>query len=88
MKTLVGGTDKMIYDAVEAQYKSFGYEDIVQNNPHHTGTLLEHTIHVTDTLIEQYNMDGSEPVFSAAMFHDIGKIETTAKRTERIAWLR
>lgn len=50
----------------------FGYHDIVQNNPHHFGTINEHVDAVVNSLPEY----ASTHVKVAALLHDIGKYDT------------
>ena len=54
--------------------KKLGYKDIVQNNPHHIGTLNQHV----DAVINSMPEDASDLAKIAACFHDIGKFETIA----------
>lgn len=49
-----------------------GHEDILQNNPHHFGTVGQHTEAVCLALPKK----ASEKLRAAALLHDIGKIET------------
>ena len=51
---------------------AMGHEDINQNNPHHFGSLGEHTDAVVGALPET----STNKLRAAALLHDIGKIET------------
>ena len=61
--------------------KALNVKDIPQNNPHHFGSLYEHTEAVTNYLEREmvYNHiypNRFEALNLAAVYHDIGKVET------------
>lgn len=72
--------DKEIRKLVEHCAKYFGYEDKVQNNPHHTGTINEHVAKVVEMALksnyEKWNGDKTDIMITAALLHDIGKFDT------------
>lgn len=57
--------------AAEEISNKLGYKDIVQNNPHHFGTLNQHV----DAVINALPDNVSELVKLSASLHDIGKYE-------------
>lgn len=65
------------YSSCKAIMTSLDCTDIVQNTPHHTGTLYEHTDSVINALCHgPVKNQVSKELLLAAVFHDTGKPET------------
>lgn len=59
-------------EKVSSNFDKLGYSDVVQNNPHHFGTVSQHT----EAVINAMPDDTSDIMKLAATFHDIGKLKT------------
>lgn len=63
-------------EEVEEVFEQAGFWDIVQNSPHHIGTLVEHTEKVCEALLKMPIVSSDLQI--AALFHDIGKLGTVS----------
>ena len=65
--------DKIMEVKCNELLESVGYTDMAQNNPHHFGSIYEHTDAVIKDLMSR---DNDLVHYLAAAFHDIGKFDT------------